>query len=203
MSDSRPGVEAEPLTFVELDEIPVSRLKGVGPRKVEVLDGVGVRSVADLLTFYPRRYVDRTRQAAIADLAVGEEATVVAEVVRSSSAADPPRAVDGADRRHRRHGLAAAHVLQPAVAGAAAAGGPHGGRLRPPRDVPGRAQMANPVVDLIGDRTGRIVPVYPQSEKAGLSTWEIGGWVRRGPAAHPSAGHRRSGARRDPRRAGS
>ena len=25
--------------------------------------------------------------------------------------------------------------------------------------------MANPVVDLIGDRTGRIVPIYPQSEK--------------------------------------
>jgi ATP-dependent DNA helicase RecG len=32
-------------------------------------------------------------------------------------------------------------------------------------------------VDLIGDRTGRIVPIYPQSEKAGLSTWEIGDWV--------------------------
>jgi ATP-dependent DNA helicase RecG len=37
--------------------------------------------------------------------------------------------------------------------------------------------MTNPVVDLIGDRTGRIVPIYPQSEKAGLSTWEIGDWV--------------------------
>ena len=41
----------------------------------------------------------------------------------------------------------------------------------------GRLQMTNPVVDLIGDRTGRIVPIYPQSEKAGLTTWEIAGWV--------------------------
>ena len=41
----------------------------------------------------------------------------------------------------------------------------------------GRRQMTNPVVDLIGNRTGRIVPIYPQSEKAGLSTWEIGDWV--------------------------
>ena len=41
----------------------------------------------------------------------------------------------------------------------------------------GGLQMANPVVDLIGDRTGRIVPIYPQSEKAQLSTWEIAGWV--------------------------
>ncbi|MCB0970908.1 MAG: ATP-dependent DNA helicase RecG, partial [Acidimicrobiales bacterium] len=38
-------------------------------------------------------------------------------------------------------------------------------------------QMTNPIVDLIGDRTGRIVPIYPQSEKSGLSTWEIAGWV--------------------------
>src|SRR5678815_4155604 len=33
------------------------------------------------------------------------------------------------------------------------------------------------VLDLLGDRTGRIVPVYPQSEKAALMTWEIAGWV--------------------------
>ena len=39
--------------------------------------------------------------------------------------------------------------------------------------------MTNPVVDLIGDRTGRIVPIYPQSEKAALTTWEIAGWVER------------------------
>jgi ATP-dependent DNA helicase RecG len=41
----------------------------------------------------------------------------------------------------------------------------------------GLKQMTNPVVDLVGDRTGRIVPIYPQSEKAGLTTWEIGTWV--------------------------
>ena len=41
----------------------------------------------------------------------------------------------------------------------------------------GRLTMTNPVVDLIGDRTGRIVAVYPQSEKSGLTTWEIAGWV--------------------------
>ena len=41
----------------------------------------------------------------------------------------------------------------------------------------GGLQMANPVVDLIGDRTGRIVPIYPQSEKAQLNTWELAGWI--------------------------
>ncbi|HAF67979.1 MAG TPA: DNA helicase RecG, partial [Acidimicrobiaceae bacterium] len=37
-------------------------------------------------------------------------------------------------------------------------------------------QMTNPLVDLVGDRTGRIVAIYPQSEKAGLTTWDIGRW---------------------------
>ena len=40
----------------------------------------------------------------------------------------------------------------------------------------GRLQMTNPLVDLVGDRTGRIVAIYPQSSKAGLTTWDIGRW---------------------------
>ena len=46
-----------------------------------------------------------------------------------------------------------------------------------PTSTAGGLQMSNPVVDLIGDRTGRIVPIYPQSEKAQINTWEIAGWV--------------------------
>ncbi|NBQ05072.1 MAG: hypothetical protein EBU22_07235, partial [Actinobacteria bacterium] len=34
-----------------------------------------------------------------------------------------------------------------------------------PDSYRGVLQMSNPLVDLIGDRTGRIVPIYPQSEK--------------------------------------
>ena len=41
----------------------------------------------------------------------------------------------------------------------------------------GRLQLSNPVVDLIGDKTGRIVPLYAQSEKHRITTWEIGDWV--------------------------
>jgi ATP-dependent DNA helicase RecG len=41
----------------------------------------------------------------------------------------------------------------------------------------GALQMTNPIVDLIGDRTGRIVPIYGQSEKAGISTWKLAGWI--------------------------
>ena len=41
----------------------------------------------------------------------------------------------------------------------------------------GRKQMTNPVVDLVGDRTGRVIPIYPQSEKVRLNTWELAKWI--------------------------
>jgi ATP-dependent DNA helicase RecG len=162
---------------VDLADIPVTRLKGVGPRKARALEAVGVTNVADLLTYYPRRYVDRTRQAAIGDLALGEEATVVAEVVRSTSQRTKRGGsmaqvdVDDGSGRLRLTFFNQAwreRQLQPGRIVVVY------GRLD---EFRGRRQMANPVVDLIGDRTARIVPIYPQSEKAGLTTWEIGDWV--------------------------
>lgn len=41
----------------------------------------------------------------------------------------------------------------------------------------GQPQMTNPIVDLIGDQTGRIVPVYPQSEKVGVTSNEYAKWI--------------------------
>ena len=57
----------------------------------------------------------------------------------------------------------------------------------------GRRQMTNPVVDLVGDKTGRIVPVYPQSEKAGIMSWDVDRWMtevldRAGEFADPGPG---------------
>ncbi len=48
--------------------MPVTVLNGVGDKKGEALAQVGVEPVADLLTYYPRRYVDRTKEARIRDL---------------------------------------------------------------------------------------------------------------------------------------
>ncbi|HEV7722698.1 MAG TPA: ATP-dependent DNA helicase RecG, partial [Iamia sp.] len=35
----------------------------------------------------------------------------------------------------------------------------------------------NPVVDLLGDQTGRFVPVYPQSEKVRVTSQDVGRWM--------------------------
>ena len=173
------ATDAAPITLGELAALPVTRLKGVGDRKAEGLAVVGVESLLDLLTYYPRRYVDRTKEARVRDLVVGEEALVLVTVQQVSSRRTrgrPPKVLVTVDVSDGSGHLRVSFFNQAW----------RERQLRPGMTVAlfgkleiyaGRKQMTNPVVDLIGDRTGRIVPIYPQSEKAGLSTWEIGDWV--------------------------
>jgi ATP-dependent DNA helicase RecG len=168
-----------PITLGELATMPVTRLKGVGERKADGLAQVGVTNLLDLLTYYPRRYVDRTKEARIRDLVVGEEALVIVTVQRASSRRTrgrPPRTIVTADVRDDSGSLRVTFFNQAWRERQLAPGTTVAlfGRLEM---FNGRRQMTNPVVDLIGNRTGRIVPIYPQSDKAGLSTWEIGDWV--------------------------
>jgi ATP-dependent DNA helicase RecG len=61
---------------------PLADLPGVRPLLARRLAGFGLETVGDLLTHYPRRYEDFTDRKPIADLKVGEEATVRATVER-------------------------------------------------------------------------------------------------------------------------
>ena len=76
-----------PLTLADLQALPVTSLTVLAskPKKLAGLAELGITTVADLVTDYPRRYLDRTRQAQIRDLVPGDEAMVIAEVVRVSS----------------------------------------------------------------------------------------------------------------------
>lgn len=145
----------------------------MGEKTARALSELGVETVFDIITYYPRRYVDRTRQASLVDLAVGEEALILARVrrvqLRRTRTGKTIVEVDAFD------GTGYLHVVffnQPWRAKQLKEGveGAFFGKLERFRRV---TQMSNPIVDLIGDRTGRIVPIYPQSEKAGLPSWEI------------------------------
>ena len=59
----------------------VTYLKGVGPQRSKLFESRGVSTVEDLLYYMPFRYEDRSNLKAIADLAPGETATVVGEVI--------------------------------------------------------------------------------------------------------------------------
>jgi ATP-dependent DNA helicase RecG len=163
--------------LVELADIPVTRLAGVGEQKAKGLAELGIDNVLDLVMHYPRRYIDRTNEALIRDLAVGAEAMVLATVKRvEARRTRQKRTMVQVDVTDGSGYLRCTFFNQPwrekqLKAGTQAV---FFGKLEV---FQGRKQMTNPVVDLIGDRTGRIVPIYPQSEKAALTTWEIGGWV--------------------------
>lgn len=49
-------------------EQELTYLKGVGPRKGAVLEAHGLKTVRDLLEFYPRRYLDRTSVVRVRDI---------------------------------------------------------------------------------------------------------------------------------------
>ena len=63
-----------------LADVPVTDLKGVGPKNAERLARLGIGSVQDLLFHLPVRYQDRTRVVPIGSLRVGQQAVVEGEV---------------------------------------------------------------------------------------------------------------------------
>ncbi len=162
-----------PLTLKDLGGIKAIQLAGVAERTANGLLAVEISSVLDLLQHYPRRYLDRTRQAQITELGPGDEATVLGTVRSSYSRKLRGRRTltqivvgDGTGKltlvffnqqwrsKQLKEGM---EVLV------------HGKFER----YRGTPQMTSPVVDLLGTQTGRIIPVYPQSEKAGLTTYKL------------------------------
>lgn len=170
-----------PITLPDLEAIPVMVLRGVGERRAAALEAFGITTVLDLVTTYPRRWIDRSAQISVADLmsdpVPGKPQLLlvtVRKVIKRQTQGRRSMVTatvgDGTGRlqlvffnqpwreKQLREGLEIALFGQASV-------------------YRGGMQMTNPLVDLIGDRTGRIVPVYPQSEKVQIATWEIAGWI--------------------------
>lgn len=172
-SETSPGG----VTLRELADRPVTDLQGVGDKRAAALSKVDVRTILDLISYYPRRYLDRTREATIEALGVGEEGMVLVRVARVSA-------------RRTRNGRSLVEVRVTDGTGSLTltffnqpwrerqlTEGTEAvvfGKMDRYRD---KLQMTNPIVDLVGDRTGRIVAVYPQSGSAGLQSWDLDGLV--------------------------
>jgi ATP-dependent DNA helicase RecG len=177
----------------QLAELPVSTLRGVGGVAEAELAELDVSSVLDLLTHYPRRYVDGTRMVPIDSLVEGEKASVLARVTR---VARPPV--------RRGRGRRPPVRVEVDVAD-------EGGRLRvvffnqswranqlPPGTLVllfgsvsayrGVLQLVNPAVEVLRGasddessdepvQAGRIFPVYPLTERAELTSARISRYV--------------------------
>ena len=168
----------EPLTLDELGRMSPDVLTGIGPKRLEALAGVEIENMLDLLTRYPRRYLDRSRKARLEDLAEGEEATVLVEVERVYSrrtrGGKSLVSVDVSDGSGR---VRCTFFNQPWRERQLPAGSEVVlfGKIE---RYQGRRVMNSPLVDFAGDQTGRIVALYPQSEKARIASADYAGWIK-------------------------
>lgn len=68
---------------------PLQYIKGVGPKRAEALANIGIHSIKDLFSYFPRGYLDRSQIVRIADLKKyiekGEAVTIFAEVFRQEA----------------------------------------------------------------------------------------------------------------------
>lgn len=67
----------------------VSTLKGVGPKKAEALANLGIRTLQDLLYFFPRKYEDRRQVTAIGSLAAGRDVLISGRVLSRRYSGNP------------------------------------------------------------------------------------------------------------------
>ena len=55
-------------------------LKGIGPKRADILSQFGFNSLSDLLNYYPRRYIDRSNILPLNKLQDDQEVTVIGKV---------------------------------------------------------------------------------------------------------------------------
>ncbi len=163
----------------ELDDLPVTVLKGVGPERAKVLAQIDISTIFELLTHYPRRYLDKTKQTSIRDARVDEAAWVFGRVASSTT-------VPGRGRGKARTELKITDGS--GYLGVTFFNQPWRARQFPEgseamffgkiTEYRGRLQLANPEVDLLdeADRL-QITAIYPQSDKLRLYSRDFRGWI--------------------------
>ncbi len=166
----------------QLATVHVAVLKRATPKKLADLKALGIDSVLDLVTTYPRRYLDRTRKLDVKSAAIGDEATFLATVTSASGRSlGGRRSVVELTVHDGSGSLAVVFFNQPWRVQQLKSGtlALFFGKVG---DFRGTRQMTNPVVDVVAhegeevhsDRLLRFVPVYPSSGKVRLTSYDLG-----------------------------
>ena len=162
----------------------VRYIKGIGEQRAKALGKLGIATLQDLISYFPRAYEDRTALRTIAELAPGEAAGVAAMVASPPTVSHIRKGLDLVKLRavDDTGELNVTFFNQSWLKNSLRQGetyifyGRAEGSLF-------RRQMANPVVEPEGRReiTGRIVPIYPLT--AGVSQLILSRSVRQGLSA--------------------
>ncbi len=148
--------------MINLEE-DVKYIKGVGPKKVVLLNKLGIYTVKDLITYYPRAYEDRSKPKFLYECEDGEEALV--EVIACSRATNVRLKGKTMQRLIVRDETASATITwfnQPYLKDKFSIGEKYKifGKVS---KKAGKISFNSPTFD-IGEaqkNTGRIIPIYP------------------------------------------
>ncbi len=159
-----------------LARTPIAVLNGVGDKYSASLASVGIESVLDLLTCYPYRYEDRRRVSEVAALSPGDSSWIHGRITEIKGyRSRRGRAVVEARVEDATGTMQVVFFNQPWRARQLHAGE----KVWLFGDVTSNkysksAEMVNPTVDT-GDRPAQagLVPVYPASEKASITSPDI------------------------------
>ena len=72
----------------------VRQIKGIGEQRAKALGKLGIFTLRDLISWFPRKYDDRTELKRIADLVPGESACVAAMIASSPTVAHIRKGMD-------------------------------------------------------------------------------------------------------------
>ncbi len=87
-----PAVKVSQSSEADWRDVPVQFVKSVGPKLGESFAKVGVGTVGELLSYYPRKHLDYSQCTPIAELRAGKLATVWGSIYKVSSYTPPGKA---------------------------------------------------------------------------------------------------------------
>lgn len=141
----------------------VKFIKGVGPNRVKLLNRIGIYTLKDLITYYPRTYEDRSKPKNICECVNGEEALIEGIVCnRLSDVKIPHKTMQKLIIRDETMSATITWFNQSYLKSRFQVGKKYRfyGRIN---NQYGKISMTSPVFDDIDkeNNTGRIIPIYP------------------------------------------
>lgn len=160
----------------------IQYIKGVGPARVELLNKMGIHTLEDLITYYPREYEDRSVIKNIADLAPGETATFKAVAMSKPKEARIKKnmTITKVIVRDTTGSAVLTWFNQSYIKNSIYANEEYTFYGKVTRNYGGRAEISSPIFDKDGENknTGKIIPIYPLTN--GISQNVIRGIIENG-----------------------
>jgi ATP-dependent DNA helicase RecG len=146
----------------------VQYIKGVGPNRVKLLNLLGIYTIEDLISYYPRAYQDRSKTKKIEELQEGEEALIEAVTLsgvstfklRKNMSVSKVQVQDDTGR------CLITWFNQDYIKSTIHAKEKYKFYGKVTKKI-GQTEMTSPVFDKEGENknTGKIIPVYPTTKK--------------------------------------